>query len=297
MIERVNIHPELNALLRLLDDPDERVATEVEKRILKYGESALAPLNAFPAASDANTFVALDDLYKERAARLTGVIAAERFLHELQPLTTASQTAGDDAHRDVNLESAVCALARFAYPFFDKAQLDEQLSSLARRLQIRLQHGMTHGEVMKTIIDFFVCEEYFTGNNGDYYNPDNSYINMVLETRKGIPISLSVVWLLVVRRLNLPFSGVNLPGHFLLKYEISTVDIYIDPYAGGKLLSRLDCIRFMSNAGYQFSERHLAPADNRQIFVRMLNNLFEIYSQRDGTFRSTVLKQAIDSLL
>ncbi|HZV12774.1 MAG TPA: transglutaminase-like domain-containing protein, partial [Candidatus Kapabacteria bacterium] len=133
-------------------------------------------------------------------------------------------------------------------------------------------------------------------NNEDYYNPDNSYINKVLEDRRGIPISLSVVWLLTARRLNLPIAGINLPGHFMLKYDVPKVDIYIDPFNGGKLLSRLDCIRFMVNAGYKFSEQHLTPATNRQIIIRMFNNLAEIYSQKNDELHAEPIKKAVTIL-
>jgi len=136
----------------------------------------------------------------------------------------------------------------------------------------------------------------FTGNSDDYYNPDNSYINKVLEDRRGIPLSLSVVWMFTARRLNLPIVGINLPGHFMLKYNVPKVDIYIDPFNGGKLLSRLDCIRFMVNAGYQFSEQHLTPTTNRQILVRMLNNLAEVYSQKNDALRAEPLKKAVTIL-
>jgi len=280
------LSPELSALLRLLDDTDERIAHAVEEKILTYGEIALAALEPYVKADDT--------VIRDRVSCLIAKIASARFLAEIRVLHDESETLPDG---DIDLEFGVGSLARFAYPFYEQYELEETLASFARRLQTRISLCSTHGEVLKAFIYFFTCEEMFAGNTDDYYNPDNSYINKVLELRRGIPISLSVVWLMAARRLNLPLTGVNLPGHFMLKYDVPKADVYIDPFSGGKILSRLDCVKFMTNAGYQFSEKHLAPTTNRQILIRMLNNLIEIYFQRSDRLRAEPLKRAIEILI
>lgn len=276
---------ELNALLRLLDDNDERIITAVDEKILAYGDTALTALQPFAETHDEHV--------RAHASRLLMQISSGRFLRELEDMQDESETSPDG---DVELERGVVALTRFAYPFYEQAELEETVGSFAKRLKTRLSLCSTHGEVLKVLTFFFCCEEMFAGNNEDYYNPDNSYINKVLEGRRGIPISLSIVWLLTARRLGLPIVGINLPGHFMLKYDVPKVDIYIDPFNGGKLLSRLDCIRFMVNAGYNFSEQHLTPATNRQILVRTFNNLAEIYSQKNDELHAEPIKKAVKIL-
>jgi regulator of sirC expression with transglutaminase-like and TPR domain len=272
---------ELNALLRLLDDGDRRVATAVDEKILTYGDTALAVLQEFSETGD--------EALRNRVSRLLAQISSERFLKEILEIQDESENAEDG---DVELERGVASIARFGYPLYEQTEMEEVIGSFAKRLQARLSLCATHGEVLKVITYFFTCEEMFAGSGEDYYNPDNSFINKVMENRRGIQISLSVVWILTARRLGLPILGINLPGHFMLKYDVPNVDIYIDPFNGGKLLSRLDCIRFMVNAGYKFSEQHLTAATNRQILIRMLNNLAEIYTQKNDELRAEPVRKA-----
>ncbi|HZV11711.1 MAG TPA: hypothetical protein VFA55_00730, partial [Candidatus Kapabacteria bacterium] len=143
---------ELNALLRLLDDNDRRVAPAVDEKILAYGDTALMALQ--PLAEAGN------EMIRERVSRLLMQISSERFLREIAEVQDESETSSDG---DIDLESGVMSLARFAYPFYEQEQMEETIGSFARRLQTRLSLCGTHGEVLKVITFFFSCEEMFTG--------------------------------------------------------------------------------------------------------------------------------------
>lgn len=122
----------------------------------------------------------------------------------------------------------------------------------------------------------------FRGNTENYYDPRNSFFNDVLDRRIGIPITLSIVYMEVARRVKLPMQGISMPGHFVVKYAGIEDEFFIDPFNRGDVLTRENCrTRLLSMFGdsFQFSERMLAPATNRQILVRALNNLKLIYLQ------------------
>jgi regulator of sirC expression with transglutaminase-like and TPR domain len=124
-------------------------------------------------------------------------------------------------------------------------------------------------------------QEGFAGNQSEFYDPRNSYLNEVLDRKLGIPISLSVVYMEVAQRVGLPVFGVGLPGHFLLKhYDLSGSQIFIDPYVAGRLLSPAECqTRLDEVYGGQMplQPEFLNSVSRRQILTRMLNNLRSIY--------------------
>jgi regulator of sirC expression with transglutaminase-like and TPR domain len=120
----------------------------------------------------------------------------------------------------------------------------------------------------------------FQGNEADYYDPRNSCLNEVLDRRLGIPITLSLVYMEVARRLRRPVFGIGLPGHFLVQYDDDEYSTFIDPFHGGRLLSAADCCALAQKiAGAQVEEDSaiLRPVSNHYILTRMLNNLRSAY--------------------
>jgi regulator of sirC expression with transglutaminase-like and TPR domain len=134
-----------------------------------------------------------------------------------------------------------------------------------------------------------VDEEGLRGNERDYHDPRNSFLNEVLERRLGIPISLSVVWMEVARRAGLPLDGVGFPGHFLAKYvSPGGTAIFVDAYNGGEMLSADECVaRYRARTGGRdLDRRYLAAVSPRQILARMLHNLRRIYLERRDDVRA-----------
>src|SRR5262249_55672529 len=131
---------------------------------------------------------------------------------------------------------------------------------------------------------FLFREQGFTGNQTDYYNPLNSCLNEVLASKTGIPITLSVIYLEVARRLGAPVFGIGLPGHFLVQYDDGSCSTYIDPFHGGRLLEAADCYAL---AGASPDPTLLAHTGKRRILARMVNNLRGIYFSR-GVHRKSL---------
>ena len=144
--------------------------------------------------------------------------------------------------------------------------------------------------------NYLFLEQGFHGNTKNYYDPDNSFINQILETKRGIPISLSVVYLLVSKRLNLPVMGVGLPGHFMLKFEQDGFCMFLDAFNNGQSLTREECVRFLLNSGYEIQEGYFSVATTRDIMIRVLRNLVYVYNQLKDKAKAQGLSRLIQIL-
>jgi regulator of sirC expression with transglutaminase-like and TPR domain len=127
--------------------------------------------------------------------------------------------------------------------------------------------------------DYLFREQGFTGDESNYYAPENSYLDTVLDRRTGNPISLSTVCLLLARRLRLPMTGIGLPGHFVCRYQSAEEEVYLDAFNRGRLLTRADCIQHLVQTGHGAGDGFLTPATSRRILLRMCSNLHQIYQQ------------------
>lgn len=183
--------------------------------------------------------------------------------------------------RDIRLASAALLFARDAYPHLEIAGYLARLDGLSHRVgAIAGRDPYDRLEAMRQVL---CAEEEFRGNQEAYYDPRNSYLNEVLDRRRGIPISLSVIWLDIAWRLGWPLVGVNFPGHFLLRYEACAGPIYVDAFDEGAILSECDLRERLSVQLCQtrrIPPVYLATAGAKAILMRMLNNLLGIYLQQ-----------------
>ena len=187
---------------------------------------------------------------------------------------------------NLDLQRAALYLAGEEYPNLEADYFLRQRDDMAAEVRSLAGDSAGMDTLARTFNSYLFDVKGFSGNTGDYYDPDNSFLNRVMETGIGIPITLSVLFLGVAKRLGLNCHGVGMPGHFLVKIE--ELDLYVDPFHGGQLLSAGDCRRlaeqlFGSNVGWD--ERFLSPTPAISILARMLNNLRIIYSQRRDIVR------------
>ncbi|MFN0167524.1 MAG: SirB1 family protein [Bryobacteraceae bacterium] len=184
---------------------------------------------------------------------------------------------------DIELDRAALLLASIEYPALPVDQyvneLDDRAAELARRIT-----PYTDGRSCVLAMNEYLFRELgFRGNTEDYYNPANSCLNDVMTRRTGIPITLSVVYIEIARRLAKPVAGIGLPGHFVVRYDDGAYSTYIDPFHDGRLLDLSGCMdlaRTASGGSVQFDGSVLAPVGKRQIIARMINNLRGIYFAR-----------------
>jgi regulator of sirC expression with transglutaminase-like and TPR domain len=180
----------------------------------------------------------------------------------------------------LTLDRAALELARIEFPNLDAQPSLTLLDSFAHELSRRLAGRTGGASYCETANQYLFGELGFLGNTTNYYDPGNSCLNQVLTSRTGIPITLAVVYLEVARRLAQPVYGIGLPGHFLVRYRSADFDAFIDVFDAGRLLTEAQCFeraRRASAAAIAGDPRLLAPVDTRQIVMRMLRNLSNVY--------------------
>ena len=196
-----------------------------------------------------------------------------------------------------DLESGALLLARFGYPGVAAAVYSRWLDRVAAHVQDELPPGADAAAVFQKLNSHLFQAMGFSGNESNYYDPDNSFLNRVIETRRGIPVSLSVLYLLLAQRLRLPVYGVGTPGHFLVGFLPGPKACFIDAFNRGRLLD-LDGVRHMlTRSGYEFRREYVAPVPARDILVRMMRNLISIYQKAGSTDRAEMLSSLVEILL
>jgi regulator of sirC expression with transglutaminase-like and TPR domain len=181
----------------------------------------------------------------------------------------------------IRLDEAAFAIARTEYPQLDVASQVERLDALAAR--VKCDPGHSPHKNIEELNDLLFRQESFCGNEEEYDDPRNSYLNDVLDRKKGIPITLSLVYTEVARRRGLPVVGVGFPGHFLVKYLAESMEILVDPFNLGVLVTRDECEKRLKahfGEGAELKPEYLAASTHKQILARMLNNLKGSYFRR-----------------
>lgn len=184
----------------------------------------------------------------------------------------------------IDLSEAALLIAQDAYPDLDVDAYLRKLDDLAEPLRAGWREYASLPELVASLNGHLFGEVGFRGNREEYYDPRNSYLNEVLDRKLGIPISLSVVYMEVARRLGLTVVGVGLPGHFIVSAERDGESVLLDPFNGGEALAAEDCERLVQEqygGSVPFSEEQLQPVKKRQILTRMLTNLKRTYLASD----------------
>ena len=203
------------------------------------------------------------------------------------PLQYFSSLVQSDEHFPL-LETAI-SLAQDEYPELDVQQVLGDVDQLLARIKRRLPADASALQKLRLLNQFFFHDLNFGGNVNDYYDPDNSYVNVVLKTRRGIPITLAVMWLELASGLGLNARGVAFPGHFMVKVNLPKGQVVIDPFTGQslsreELSERLEPFRQRSSGFDEFDTPiglYLQSTPSREIISRMLRNLKEIHKTQE----------------
>jgi regulator of sirC expression with transglutaminase-like and TPR domain len=216
------------------------------------------------------------------------------------PLAYFASLVESDEH--FPLLEAAAAVAQDEYPELDVQRVLGEVDQLLARLKRRLASDAPALQRLRALNQFFFRDLSFGGNLNDYYDPDNSYLHAVLRTRRGIPITLAVIWLELAAGLGLQARGVAFPGHFMVKVTLPKGQVIIDPFTGQslsreELSQRLEPYRQRSGLVGDFEVPmglYLQSASPREIIARMLRNLKEIYiSQEDHARLIAVLDRLL----
>jgi len=269
------------ALIKLLGDEDPVVFQAVRQKLLACGPATEAWLRPHTLSGDPLLRRRALDIVNHFARRA----ADDRFL-------AFCLHHGED----LDLDQGAWLLAQTQYPDINVEAYHALLDSYAAELRERLNPRGSARHILGTINDYLYGGLGFRGNEENYYDPDNSYLNRVLDRRTGIPISLCLVYLLLARRLRLPLTGIGLPGHFVCRYQSSSEEVYVDAFHGGRLMTKADCVHYLLQGHHTLQEECLTPASPRRMLTRMCGNLHQIYAQLGMTEEATRLQRYLVAL-
>lgn len=267
----------VQALIRLIDDPDDHVYVHVRDQLKSYGPDAIPYLENSWESEDFGL------MFQNRI---------ENLIHEIQFETTREMLRSwiSSDHKDL-LEGAII-VARYQYPGLEEEKIRAEIDQIRKDIWLELNPNQTAFEKIKTFNKVFYGHHHFQGNSKAFHSPLNSYINTVLETRRGNPVSLSLIYSIVAQSLGLPVYGVNLPNHFVLAYMDEHlinnmtgnknpygVLFYINAYSKGSLFSEKDIHQFLGQLKLSPTRAYFEPCPNTRIIQRMLTNLVSSFQQ------------------
>jgi regulator of sirC expression with transglutaminase-like and TPR domain len=180
---------------------------------------------------------------------------------------------------EIELAKSALLFAKEEYPDLDIEKYLGRLDLMAEGIKRRIGRSTDPHFLINEINRYLFAEEGFRGNEDNYYDPRNSFLNDVLDRKTGIPITLSVLYMEIAGRVGLPIFGVGLPGHFIVRYSGLREEILIDPFNKGRILSENDCQNILNRIGSstQLRSEFLQTVTKKQILTRMLHNLKGIY--------------------
>ena len=250
------------AILKLLADDDRQTLALIKAQFLARGREALAELQGLEPHAMGRARANLADLISEIERGHVDAIFEE--------LCATFREHG-------NLEEAAWRLAATFLPGEDFGPARQQLDDWGKEVSKRLLKADGEEERIETLVEYLSHEVRFRGNEADYYNLNNSLLPEVIETRHGIPITLSLIYILVGQRAGLLVQGVGLPGHFIIRCG----EAFFDPFHGGRRLSLGDCRMILEQRNFELTPDQLAPATARQILARMLANIHRLAEPSD----------------
>jgi regulator of sirC expression with transglutaminase-like and TPR domain len=269
------------ALLNLLADDDPAVYQAVRRKILSLGPSAAG-------------WVRPHALSREPALRRRAQEIVRYF--DRQNADTAFLAFCLKHGEEFDLEAGAWLLAQTQYPGINVEAYRALLDSYAAELRQRFNPHDDPRQTLGVFNNYLFPELRFTGNEADYHDPENSYLNRVVDRRTGNPINLCLVYLLLARRLHLPITGIGLPGHFVCRYQSTAVEIYVDVFNGGKFMTRADCMSYLVRASFSVRDDYLVPVTSRRFLLRICANLHQIYLQIELAEEATRLQRYLIAL-
>ena len=251
------------AIVRLLRDNDPSTVTLLKEQLIETGSDGIAALRDLLALDEAAV--------TEHVREVLEKIESDEAHDEMLLFVHLFPERGD-------IEAAWWLLTRCFEPDAPAApiaMLRRKLDAWGRRLRMLVARAESNRERLQVLTTFMADDLGFRGNAEEYYDSKNSLLHDVIETRRGIPISLAVLYIIVGRRANMQIDGINLPGHFIARYE----RIFFDPFHQGRILSRPDCEAILARQRLKTQSSYFAPASPRLVFMRMLANLLFIFER------------------
>ncbi len=265
---------ELKALVSLLDDDDSEVSSHVEEKIMSMG-TPIIPFLEQEWETNFNPHVQrkLEDL-----------------IHTLQFELLKERLALWRDGKEANLLEGLWLVATYQYPDLEHSKLVRDLEQLYYEVWTEYNPDLNPFDQIKILNSAIFGKLKFSANTKHFHSPANSMINAVLETRKGNPISLCVVYMLISQKLDMPVMGVNLPNLFILTYKTEKLQFYINAFNRGLIFSKEDIDNYVEHLHLAPQDSYYQPCTNQEIIRRILRNLIVSFDKLGDYHRSDEVK-------
>lgn len=273
---------EIDALVKLLDDPDEEIYQHVQERLKSYGLEVISHLEKTWEQS-------LNTVLQERIENLVHSIQFNALKEDLNLWAVSGA---------FDLLQGALIINRYQYPDLDEQHIINQIEELKREIWLNLQYEMSSIEKIKLINHVLYYQYGFTGNTKNHHDPQNSYLSQVLESKKGNQISLAIIYATLAQKLDIPVYGVNLPQHFILGYideqnkeQDNGVLFYINAFNKGAIFGKHDVDQFLKQLNLDPQPGFYTPCSNIEIIRRVIRNLISAYENLGSTEKTEELKE------
>jgi len=287
-----NPNKELTALVTLLDEPDEKAFDRIREKIYSFGPEAIPVLeNAWE-----NSFEAI---IQERIEIIIKKIQQDSLLFEFSDWLKLGST---------DLLKGFILVSRTRYPELDMENILSRIEQIRMDAWLELNESLTALENIKVINHIIYDLHNFEGNKIDIHSLQNSFINTLLESRKGSPLTLGMLYLIIAQKLNVPIYGVNLPQHFILAYvdefeeeritapNENTVLFYINPFNKGAVFTQREIELFIKHLKIKPQPDFYKPCDNLSIIKRLIENIIASYKKSGQAEKAEELKSIAEVL-
>lgn len=282
---------ELKALINLLEDPDDEVFGQIRDKLLSLGSPVI------PALEDVweNTF---NNVLQRR---IEDIIQTIQFTSVQDELKLWADTGGFD------LLAGTLLVSRYQYPDMDEEQVRRQIELIRKDVWLELNPNLTAYEKIRVLNHILFDVYNFTGNTTNYHAPQNSYINNVIESKRGNPLLLSIIYSVIAQGLNIPVYGVNLPEHFILAYRDEYAErhnpedeepilFYINPFSRGAVFSRREIDTFLKQLKLEPNRIYYETCSNIDIVKRQIRNLIIAYEKLGYPDKVEDLRKLLDTI-
>ena len=284
----------IKALVQLIDDPDDNIYEHVRDQLKQYGNEAIPYLEN----SWGSSYYGM--LFQSRV---------EKIIHEIKFEETKSQVQAWADSSDKDLLEGALIVARYQYPDLDEDFVRNAIQAIRRDVWLELNNNQTAFEQVKIFNRVFFGVQGFHGDTKTFNSPVNSYINTVLESKKGNPLSLCLIYSVVAQSLDMPIYGVNLPNHFVLAYMDEKrssfmineqnefgVLFYINAFSKGVIFDTNEIKDFLNENKLSYNREFFEPCSNSTIMKRMFSNLIASF-QQIGNAEKVLELQELRSIL
>lgn len=254
---------ELKALISLLDDPDDSIYLEIKSKIISFGDDVIPHLeNAWESS--------FDQLLQQRI---------ENIIHFLQFSSIKNGLELWNNSSEKKLLDGALIIAKYQYPDLNSKLIIDYIEKLTQEVWIELTDNLTALEKIKVLNKIIFELHDFTGNTKNINSPQNSYINNVIETKRGNPITLGIIYLSVCKQLKIPVYGVNVPAHFILAYAEDKNDVlfYLNIFNKGSIFFKKDIDKFLEQLKTEPMKEYYIPCNNKTIIKRLIQHLVFTY--------------------